>query len=170
MLEVKEVTNYVPGPRPGIASQVWEIRKDGNQVGVLFDRDLVDRFKEDFNTQFVQGAILSEAPFDENAQVRLVKKGRLLHGAMGLVTEAGELMDMLKKHVFYGKEYDEVNVKEEIGDILWYIALICDHLEVSISDIMTKILAKLRARYEGKFSSEKANNRDLEKERAVLES
>ena len=38
---------------------------------------------------------------------------RLLHGVMGISTEAAELEDVMKKHIFYGKEVDTVNLKEE---------------------------------------------------------
>jgi len=46
--------------------------------------------------------------------------GSLLHGAIGISGEAGELLDAVKKHVFYGKPLDVNNVKEEISDVLWY--------------------------------------------------
>jgi hypothetical protein len=39
----------------------------------------------------------------------------LLHGGMGVATEAGELLDVIKKHHAYGKEIDLVNLREEIG-------------------------------------------------------
>ena len=51
---------------------------------------------------------------------------RLLHGAIGLSTESGELLDQVKKNVFYGKPLDKVNILEECGDVLWYVCLILD--------------------------------------------
>lgn len=51
---------------------------------------------------------------------------RLLHAAIGLCTESGELLDAYKKHIFYGKPLDHVNIKEELGDICWYMAIVCD--------------------------------------------
>lgn len=45
------------------------------------------------------------------------------HGIIGMMTEAGELLDQMKKHWFYGRELDVVNIKEELGDILWYAAI-----------------------------------------------
>lgn len=99
---------------------------------------------------------------------------RGLHSAAGLVTEAGELMDAFKKHIFYGKPLDFTNVKEELGDLCWYISLMIDVLrkegvDTSWEDIMERNIAKLRARYGEKFSSERAINRDLETERKILE-
>jgi NTP pyrophosphatase (non-canonical NTP hydrolase) len=58
---------------------------------------------------------------------------RVLHALMGLTTETGEIMDALKRHVFYvkedgsRKELDSVNLCEEVGDLMWYMAILCDH-------------------------------------------
>lgn len=49
-----------------------------------------------------------------------------LHGGMGLLTEVGELYDAYKRHIFYRKDLDMINLKEEIGDILWYLAISLD--------------------------------------------
>lgn len=94
---------------------------------------------------------------------------RLLHAAMGIATEAGEFMDPLKKALFYGKEVDEVNLKEEIGDILWYIGIACDALDTTVELEMARVLAKLQVRYPDKFEDYLATNRDLAAERTVLE-
>ena len=95
---------------------------------------------------------------------------RMMHGALGLVTESAELADALKKHLYYGKPLDTTNIKEEIGDIFWYAALICRTLDVSFEDVMYKNIEKLRARFPQKFSESDAINRDLGEERRVLES
>ena len=88
---------------------------------------------------------------------------------MGLVTEAGEFQDMLKKHVFYGKPLDEVNLKEEIGDLLWYCAIALEALDTDFEAVMETNINKLKARYPEKFTEDKAENRDLVKEREILE-
>lgn len=94
---------------------------------------------------------------------------RLLHAAMGLCTEAGEFMDMLKKHILYGKPLDEVNLKEELGDKLWYTALALDELKSTFGEVMATNHAKLAARYPNKFTEKDALERDLQKEREILE-
>ncbi len=58
----------------------------------------------------------------------------LLHAAIGLVTESAELLDAYKKHMFYGSKLDMVNVKEEIGDCFWYVALACETLDRDIKE------------------------------------
>jgi len=94
---------------------------------------------------------------------------RLIHGSMGLVTEAAELQDALKKHIFYGKTLDKVNIEEELADMLWYMAIITDTLGVPWEDIMNRNIKKLKARYGDKFNSEGALKRDLKTERKILE-
>jgi len=94
---------------------------------------------------------------------------RLLHAALGLCTESGELVDALKKHIFYGKELDKVNLVEELGDIFWYAAVVADVLGVEFEEIWEKNINKLRKRYGEKFSSDSAINRNLDAERKELE-
>lgn len=94
---------------------------------------------------------------------------RLLHAAMGMCTESGEFMDMLKKHILYGKPIDEPNLKEELGDLEWYVALAIDELKTTFGIIFETNIEKLRARYPNKFTEHDALNRDLEKERKILE-
>lgn len=94
---------------------------------------------------------------------------RLVHGIIGLVTEAGELLDALKKSYFYGKELDVTNILEERGDIEWYLALIDDVLNLDEKDIRRKNIEKLKTRYPEKWNMKEALERNLEKERLVLE-
>jgi NTP pyrophosphatase (non-canonical NTP hydrolase) len=103
----------------------------------------------------------------------LIDKGydmNLLHAAMGIGTEAGELLDAFKRKIFYGKELDVVNVKEEIGDIMWYIAILLRELDLDFEDILQLNIDKLRARFPDKFTENHALNRDLDAERKILES
>ncbi len=53
---------------------------------------------------------------------------RIEHAVMGLVTESAECMDALKKSKIYGRELDTVNLVEEAGDIMWYLALLANEL------------------------------------------
>lgn len=94
---------------------------------------------------------------------------QLLHAAIGLSTESGELLDSVKKCLFYGKPLDEVNYKEELGDILWYVACACKAMNWSMEDIMQMNINKLTKRYPEKFTVEAAYQRDLKAERELLE-
>jgi|TARA_Y100000034_G_C6866891_1_gene395227 NTP pyrophosphatase (non-canonical NTP hydrolase) len=92
-----------------------------------------------------------------------------MHMVMGIATEAGELLDAYKKHFAYGKELDTVNVGEEIADIMWYVHNLCRILDIDMGDMLQKNIDKLKARFPDKFDSGKALNRDLGKERSILE-
>ncbi len=94
---------------------------------------------------------------------------RLIHAGMGMATEAAEFVDMMKKHIFYGKPVDHINLVEELGDLMWYIAIASDVLNVSLERIMEVNINKLRARYPTKFREDLAINRNLDKEREILE-
>ena len=93
----------------------------------------------------------------------------LLHAAIGIATESGEFLDALKKSLFYGKDLDKVNLREEMGDIMWYIAIACHALDTDLSTVMDVNIAKLRARFPNKFTNEAALTRNLDKEREILE-
>jgi NTP pyrophosphatase (non-canonical NTP hydrolase) len=97
------------------------------------------------------------------------KLARLLHGMIGVCTEAGELQDMVKKHLVYGKPLDLTNVMEECFDVMWYVSLCLDAAGFSMEEAMERGIAKLRARYPNGFTEEAALKRDLVKERAELE-
>ena len=98
---------------------------------------------------------------------------RLLHGILGMVTEIGEFADQIKRHIFYGAPIDWTNLNEEIGDQMWYIALLSDIIDIeSGSDLATacqKNIAKLQKRFPEKFRNFDAVNRNLDAEREVLE-
>lgn len=94
---------------------------------------------------------------------------RLIHAQMGMQTETAEFTDALKKSLFYGKPLDTVNLKEELGDLLWYVAIAMDELGTDFSTEAARVISKLKSRYPDKFTSECAENRNLETERKVLE-
>lgn len=78
--------------------------------------------------------------------------GQLLHGALGLSGEAGELLDAVKKHIMYGKELDRANVLEEAGDALWYLSLVLESVGSNFSEVMQLNHDKLEKRYPGGFT------------------
>lgn len=121
--------------------------------------------------------VLVTIPSDSEAVMERFKDSTsidMLHAAMGMVTEAAEIMDMLKKHLFYGKDFDFVNIEEELGDSDWYHSFMIHTLRMkeyhtSWEKIWEKNINKLKERYGDKFSEYDALNRDLDEERRVLE-
>lgn len=97
------------------------------------------------------------------------KIGRLLHALLGLASETGEIADQLKKHLIYGKPLDEVNLVEEHGDFSWYANVMVDAIGSTWEASWAKNIAKLKVRFPDKFTQAQAIDRDLDAERAVLE-
>lgn len=87
--------------------------------------------------------------------------GGVFNGVLGLTGEAGEFADVVKKWVFHEKEFDELHAKKELGDVLWYVALICESFNWSLDEIMSLNIDKLMSRYPADmgFTPELANNR-----------
>ena len=84
----------------------------------------------------------------------------LIHMAMGIAGEAGELMDAVKKHTMYNQPLDMGNVVEELGDLEFFIEGIRQALGITKEMVIQDNRNKLGKRYEKlKFSNEEAKAR-----------
>lgn len=128
------------------------------------------------NTTYMNGVLTTESN-DFPAigdRINNPKAIRLLHAAMGMATEAAEIVDQLKKAFFYGNPIDEVNLVEELGDCRWYENVMMDELKVTAEQVQAinnkKLTDKKAGRYQkGKFTSVEAMVRNLDAEREILE-
>jgi len=77
----------------------------------------------------------------------------LLQGALGLASEAGEVAGLLEKHLCQGHEMDRDKVRKELGDVMWYLAMLLDGADMTFEEVMEANIAKLRIRYPEKFST-----------------
>ena len=80
----------------------------------------------------------------------------LMHMAIGVSGESGELLDAIKKRVIYRKELDVENVIEELGDLEFYLEGIRQALGISRDVCLQANVDKLSARYEKLQYSDKA--------------
>ena len=71
-----------------------------------------------------------------------------LHMAVGASGEAGELLDAIKKTCIYRKPLDVANVREECGDILFYVTGLLDSLNISLDEVISENMEKLSLRYQ----------------------
>ena len=78
---------------------------------------------------------------------------------MGFAGETGETVDLFKKHIYQGKDFDFNDVIVEIGDILWYIANLCNVNKITMKECMESNVEKLRKRYPNGFSIKDALER-----------
>lgn len=88
----------------------------------------------------------------------------LLHMAIGISGEAGELLDAIKKNTVYQKVLDRENVIEELGDLEFYMEGLRQNLNISREETLQgnikKLLTGEKARYKlGKYTDEQAKAR-----------
>jgi NTP pyrophosphatase (non-canonical NTP hydrolase) len=93
---------------------------------------------------------------------------RLNHAVLGMAGEVGELAGALEKWLYYGRALDRENLIEEMGDLLWYVAQLCNAIAVDMSTVMEANIAKLRARYPEKYSDSSSANRDHFSEKEAM--
>ena len=91
-----------------------------------------------------------------------IKTPRLLTAALGLGSEAGEFVEIVKKMILQGKPASEENIfhmKRELGDIMWYWTTACTSLGLDPFEVISENQAKLEARYGEKFEVQRSEVR-----------
>lgn len=78
---------------------------------------------------------------------------------LGVAGEAGEVVELIKKHVGHGHELPPEQLKKELGDVLWYVAAIATLAGFSLDEVAQLNIAKLKARYPEGFSEAASKNR-----------
>lgn len=89
----------------------------------------------------------------------LTESEQLCNGLMGLNGEAGECIDILKKHLYQGHELDRDHLAKELGDVCWYLAVSCKALGIDLETVMQGNIEKLMGRYPDGFDSELSQHR-----------
>ena len=100
--------------------------------------------------------------FDEIEAQSSIKAPRLLTAALGLGSETGEFVEIVKKMVLQGKPASEDNIfhmKRELGDIMWYWATACMALKLDPYEVIKENQDKLAARYGEKFEVDRSEHR-----------
>lgn len=93
------------------------------------------------------------------------------HGALGISSEVGELSDVIKKAFVNNLELDRTEIIKELGDVIWYCALVARAVDSDLHEVMAVNLEKIQARYGEKFSEIRYNreNRNIAKEDSVAQ-
>lgn len=89
----------------------------------------------------------------------LTKKDMLINSMMGLNGEAGEAIDLVKKHLFHGHELNKEALIKELGDIAWYLAEAAYALDTDLETVLKLNIEKLKKRYPNGFEVSKSINR-----------
>ena len=100
--------------------------------------------------------------FDDIESSSSIKTPRLLTAALGLGSETGEFVEIVKKMFLQGKPPNEDNIfhmKRELGDIMWYWVTACAALNLDPYEVISENQDKLAARYGEKFEIERSEIR-----------
>ncbi|MBQ8962752.1 MAG: nucleoside triphosphate pyrophosphohydrolase family protein [Clostridia bacterium] len=89
----------------------------------------------------------------------LSERDVLINGVMGLCGEAGEAIDLVKKHLAQGHPLDREALIGELGDVAWYLAETAYALDIDLEAVLARNVEKLRRRYPEGFAAEKSIDR-----------
>ena len=123
----------------------------------------VDAVTSDESRDFIAFSDRIVSLDEKNASIE-----RLLTGAVGINSEGGEIMEIVKKLIFQGKKWVKETIfhlKRELGDVMWYVVQCLIALDTSMDEIVGMNVDKLKARYPGgefdPFYSENRQEGDL---------
>lgn len=137
-----------------------ELAKHYYELALKYDteEDLMDRPMNKFEIydEFVKGKMKSGA---EVLGGMGTQKAHLVHQALGIMDECGELGSALKKHTIYNQPLDVENVLEEVGDIMFYCQGILSVLGYTLEDALHYNVDKLEKRYPTGYSDKLAKDR-----------
>ena len=86
------------------------------------------------------------------------------HMNLGVITEIGEILDIFKKNLAYGKAIDVVNLGEEIADVTWYIVNKCRFNDLPLDDDFTGVKTEVKELLDTQMFSEQGLLRDIKAE------
>jgi len=90
---------------------------------------------------------------------KLDQRDILINGVMGLCGEAGEAIDIVKKHLAQGHDLNRDALVKELGDVAWYLAETAYALDIPLEEVLQRNIEKLRSRYPDGFSTEHSISR-----------
>lgn len=91
----------------------------------------------------------------------LSDRDNLINGALGCVAEGGEVADYIKKHTMQGHPLDKKSLILELGDTLFYLALIASMLDVTLQEVAEANVSKLAKRFPDGFTVSASINREV---------
>lgn len=89
--------------------------------------------------------------------------GRIAAAALGLVGEAGEASEIIKKGLFHQHGMDKQALHKELGDVLWYVAELCNATGTTLEKVIQGNVDKLSQRYPDGWSAQKSIAREDER-------
>lgn len=84
------------------------------------------------------------------------KNDEIVNWGLGVAGEAGDLAGCIKKTVYHNNN-QIAGIRENIGDTMWYLGMICNFYGWDFEEVLMENIVKLKKRYSGKFSPKKAS-------------
>lgn len=151
-----------------------EKRTDGLKKNLIYDKDNMNELSTGVNVNSVYNEIIER----DLTQAQM----EMLHHVLGAVTECIELFQCMIPWIIFNEELDAANLREEVGDLMWYIAGLVrlvtqlreqddesGYADEDLFAIMQTNIDKLYERFGDKFDASKAINRDTNAEREILD-
>jgi len=99
-----------------------------------------------------QVAALTTAQYPRTVVMKSAKTASYIYPALGLAGEAGEVAEKVKKllrdKLGDWDELDKENIKKELGDVLWYVAVLAHEFGIDLQDVANGNINKLSSRKE----------------------
>ena len=83
------------------------------------------------------------------------KEKEIINWGLGIAGEAGDLVGCIKKTVFHNNDQED-GIKENLGDTLWYMAMICNYFRWDLEEVWQENIKKLKLRYPQGFTEKDA--------------
>lgn len=156
-----------PGAELKMPKELWQALNTA-YVQIMEGCLKADRLK----ASLVYGAKMKEFPysaFPAPKRKLLPSELELIHAVLGIISEGGELLQMLMDRLNSGHPIDRTNAVEEIGDVIWFTQLALKSQACSQEEAMMINIKKLAERFPDGYSDELALVRDQEAERNLLD-
>lgn len=85
-----------------------------------------------------------------------VSHGGHIYTALGLAGEVGEYVELVKHKEYHSWTIDRDLIREELGDIAWYLAVACDSWHMTLEEVLQANIDKLQQRYPAGYSHEES--------------
>ena len=90
------------------------------------------------------------------------KEKEIMSWGLGISGEAGDVAGCIKKTISH-RDNQKDGIKENLGDTLWYIAMICNFFNWNLEDVLEENIKKLKQRHPNGFSH-KSSGKDKRKD------
>ena len=86
------------------------------------------------------------------------KNDEIANWGLGVTGEAGDLAGCIKKTIYHNNDQTK-GIRENVGDTIWYLAMVCNFYGWDFEEILFENIEKLKKRYTKGFTSKEASRK-----------